>query len=85
MGPAVAERHAETLRITDRDIGAPFPGWRKHCEREKVCSNRYHSATGMRPIAHGAPIVHRPVGRRILQQAADHGGISGRGRPEDEV
>ena len=70
----VAERHAEALRVSDRDVGPPFAGRSEQREREQV-GGHDHQGTGRVCGGRKSAIVpHRTVGRRIL----DHDRADGR-------
>src|SRR3954470_11041183 len=75
MRAAVAERDAEPLRGTDRDVGtpaAPFTGWREQRQREEVRRGGDERADGVRRRAYRAVVANRAVGGGILDQRADH-------------
>ena len=69
---AVAERHAEPLRIADGDIGAPFPRRRQQRQRQQISRDRDKGAGGVRALTERPVLADRAIGRRILQQRSDH-------------
>ena len=72
--PPVAQRHAEALRVADRDIGPPRPRRVEQREGQEIGRDGYQRSRGMRSIDHRAVIVHAAIGGGVLQQRADHVG-----------
>ena len=68
---AVAEGHAEPLRIADGDIGAPLPGRRQHCQRQQIRRDRDNGAGRVRPLAERPVVADRAIRRWILQQCTN--------------
>ena len=76
---AVAERHAESLRVADADVGAPLARRREQRERQQVRRGDHQRARRVRALGRIAIVEHGAVGRRVLQQHAEHVGAE-RGR-----
>ncbi len=69
---AVAERYAEALRIPDDDVTAPFPGRRQKHETQKIRGDCDKGIGGMDVFAQLRVVEHRAVGRRVLDERAEH-------------
>ena len=78
MRAAVAERHAEALRVADDDVGAPFARRRDQGQRQQVGRHRDERAARVGGIGQRLVIVDLAEGIGILQQhaeAVDAGGF----------
>ena len=74
VGTAVPHRHAEPLRVADRDVGAPFPGRREQREREQVRRHGDERSRRVGPLDERAVVLDPAVRRGILEQRPDHAG-----------
>ncbi len=82
---AEPQRHAEPLRRSDGDVGAPLAGRFHERQREEIRGHHRHDLglAGLREQVRR--VVERAVGRRILEQEAE-AGVAGEGpvfRPAD--
>ncbi len=69
---AVAEWHAETLRVADRDVGAPFTGRREQGQGQQVGGGSDEGTGGVRLFTQRSKVTDGAVRCGILQQRADH-------------
>ncbi len=81
MRTAVAERHAEALRVADADVGAPLARRRQQHEAHEIGGDGDHGTGGVRAITELSIVEHRAVARRILDQRAEHVVADGRRPP----
>ena len=71
VGPAVAEGHAEALRVADCDIGAELAGRCQQDEAEQVGRDRDHRSLPARLLDNPGVVRHRAADFRVLQQDAE--------------
>ena len=71
VGAAISQRHAETLRASDRDVGAELARGRQHRQRQQVGGHHRQRAVLVNPLDERAVVVKRPVGGGILNQRAE--------------
>ena len=85
MRSAAAHRHAETLRRSDDDVGAPFARWRQQREREEIGGDDDVSAGRMHGRRERAIVAHVAIRAWILEQDRERPGIGrvGRGSGHD--
>ena len=69
---AVAERHAEPLRIADGDVGAPLPGGDQERQRQQVGGGGHQRPRRMRRRAQLPVVSDGAVAGRVLHQRSDH-------------
>ena len=74
VGTTVAQRHSKSLRVTHCDVCAPLTGGREQRERQKVGGHRNEGVLSVRSLADVAIVAHCAVGRRVLQENAEHVG-----------
>ena len=86
--PAIAHRHAESLRTADGDVGAPLTGRRKQRQRHQVGCGGDQRTHRVCSLAERRIVHDRAVGRRILDQRSEElarqlgrRGIAGDDRP----
>ncbi len=72
MGAAVAERHAEALRVADGHVRAELTGRRQQRQREEVGGDGDVRAGVVRGGAEGGIVLDRPVRRRVLQERPEY-------------
>ena len=74
--PAVAERHAESLRVAEHDVGAHLAGRREQRQRQQVGADRDEHARVVRPRDERRQIAQLAALVRILQQHAEDAAAS---------
>eukprot|EP00955_Chlamydomonas_euryale_P024571 258863-Chlamydomonas_euryale.AAC.4 len=71
---AVAERHAETLRRADDNVGAPLAWRAQHRQRQQVRRHAHLNIGCMRLLDHVGIVPDRAIARGVLQQHTTHVG-----------
>ena len=72
MRAAVAERHAEALGVSDRDVRPPLARRGEQRQREQVRGHDHQRPGGVCGGRQRAVIAHRAVRRRILEEDGAH-------------
>ena len=83
MRSAIAQRHAEPLRVADDDVRARLAGRRHERQRQQIGADRDQRARRVRALDHGSQVTHLAVVVRRLQVHAEHVGadLGGPRRP----
>ena len=71
---AVAERHAEPLRVADNGVSAHFTRRRQERQRQQIGRDRHQDAGGVRSLDHRTRIHRCAVVVRVLQEQTERVG-----------